>query len=101
MWNSWRDLGEKHITCTYWGLKRLEYRGYDSSGIAFQITENQLVKNVGRVAGLSKKLTQKINAIWVWHEVGNTWTPSTKMPIHRQATTYMLCTMALLKIISS
>ena len=39
------------------GLRRLEYRGYDSSGIAFQNNgKTRLVKNVGRVAGLSKKI---------------------------------------------
>ena len=42
------------------GLKRLEYRGYDSSGIAFQNNgKTRLVKNVGRVAGLSKKINLK------------------------------------------
>jgi len=40
------------------GLKRLEYRGYDSAGIAL-IKENepfQVVKQTGRVLGLSKKI---------------------------------------------
>ena len=42
------------------GLRRLEYRGYDSSGIAFQNNgKTRLVKNVGRVAGLSKKINLK------------------------------------------
>ncbi len=42
------------------GIKRLEYRGYDSAGIAFHNNgTTKLIKNVGRVAGLSKKLNLK------------------------------------------
>jgi glucosamine--fructose-6-phosphate aminotransferase (isomerizing) len=40
------------------GLKRLEYRGYDSSGIAILTKDNQIFcqKEVGKVAQLEKKL---------------------------------------------
>ena len=55
------------------GLKRLEYRGYDSAGIAvlenpdsrFQIPHSKkrmlVVKSVGKVAELEKKVSEKIN----------------------------------------
>ena len=39
------------------GLKRLEYRGYDSAGIALQNTTNEeltVVHRVGKVAGLAE-----------------------------------------------
>jgi glucosamine--fructose-6-phosphate aminotransferase (isomerizing) len=40
------------------GLKRLEYRGYDSAGVAVQSKDNRLerVRKVGKVAELSKAL---------------------------------------------
>lgn len=43
------------------GLKRLEYRGYDSSGIAVLDGSLQTVKSVGKIANLDEKLQyQKI-----------------------------------------
>ncbi len=42
------------------GLKRLEYRGYDSAGMAIADGENNfLVKAVGRVANLENKIGEK------------------------------------------
>ena len=42
------------------GLHRLEYRGYDSAGIAYRTEENvSLVKSLGRVHDLEKKLDKK------------------------------------------
>ena len=42
------------------GLHRLEYRGYDSAGIAYKEEENvSLVKSLGRVHDLEKKLDRK------------------------------------------
>ena len=40
------------------GLKRLEYRGYDSSGVAILTKDNKVFckKEVGKVAELEKKL---------------------------------------------
>ena len=39
------------------GLKRLEYRGYDSAGVAFFHQEEiKLQKSVGRIQELEKKL---------------------------------------------
>ncbi|MFM7240988.1 MAG: glutamine--fructose-6-phosphate transaminase (isomerizing) [Opitutia bacterium] len=45
------------------GLKRLEYRGYDSAGLALQ-TGDRLValKSVGKVAGLAEKTRQALTA---------------------------------------
>ncbi|HBM16574.1 MAG TPA: glutamine--fructose-6-phosphate transaminase (isomerizing) [Lentisphaeria bacterium] len=43
------------------GLKRLEYRGYDSSGIAFiENNEIRVIKEVGKVATLLKTISQEI-----------------------------------------
>ena len=40
------------------GLKRLEYRGYDSAGIAIINEKLQVIKSVGRVRVLEEKLAQ-------------------------------------------
>ena len=45
------------------GLKRLEYRGYDSAGVAFKKNGSiDVVKNAGRVQQLEKKLSLKQNS---------------------------------------
>ena len=45
------------------GLKHLEYRGYDSSGIAFIKNNNiKSYKKEGKVSELAKSLDQKLNA---------------------------------------
>ena len=47
------------------GLKRLEYRGYDSAGIALQNTTNEeltVVHRVGKVAGLAEAVEYLNNA---------------------------------------
>ena len=45
------------------GLRRLEYRGYDSAGIAFKKNGTiDIVKNAGRVEQLAKKLKLKENS---------------------------------------
>ena len=39
------------------GLKKLEYRGYDSAGMAFKNEDNiQIIKSVGKIANLEEKL---------------------------------------------
>jgi glucosamine--fructose-6-phosphate aminotransferase (isomerizing) len=44
------------------GLKRLEYRGYDSAGIAlYDGTDIQLAKTKGKVADLEERVAQKIS----------------------------------------
>ena len=44
------------------GLKRLEYRGYDSAGVAFKKNGSiSVTKNLGRVNQLTKKLNLKTN----------------------------------------
>ena len=49
------------------GLKRLEYRGYDSSGLAVLTKNNtfQRARSVGKVDKLEKNLTTRKN-ITVW-----------------------------------
>ena len=51
------------------GLKRLEYRGYDSAGVALlKGTELNTVKAVGKVANLKRHLTmQQLMALQVSH----------------------------------
>jgi glucosamine--fructose-6-phosphate aminotransferase (isomerizing) len=45
------------------GLRRLEYRGYDSAGVAFKKNGTiDIVKNAGRVEQLAKKLKLKENS---------------------------------------
>ena len=50
-------VGKNAIKYTMMGLKNLEYRGYDSSGIAY-IKNNDIVikKEVGRITKLDKEL---------------------------------------------
>ncbi|MCA9307613.1 MAG: glutamine--fructose-6-phosphate aminotransferase, partial [Phycisphaerales bacterium] len=43
------------------GLKRLEYRGYDSAGLALMNGDLQIVKAVGRVANLEAKVAKTKN----------------------------------------
>lgn len=52
-------LGEKNVENTLLeGLKRLEYRGYDSSGIALvESGKIKLTKSLGRIKNLEEKLT--------------------------------------------
>ena len=38
------------------GLKNLEYRGYDSSGIAFMDNDIKIIKSVGKIKNLEDKL---------------------------------------------
>ena len=50
----------KNILVT--GLKRMEYRGYDSSGVALEVGEGtaahlDVIRRVGKVAGLESELT--------------------------------------------
>ena len=45
------------------GLRRLEYRGYDSAGVAFKKNGSiEVVKNAGRVEQLAKKIKLKENS---------------------------------------
>ena len=42
------------------GLKKLEYRGYDSSGIAIKGNNNiQIIKSTGRISELEKKIKEE------------------------------------------
>lgn len=57
-------IGKNAVQKSICGLERLEYRGYDSAGIAY-INGNgeiKVVKNVGRVSGLKNKLKEKIES---------------------------------------
>ena len=58
------------------GLKRLEYRGYDSAGVALLNSGLQLIKTKGKVADLEIKAQQnnRIWYAWDWaYTLGYTW----------------------------
>ena len=45
------------------GLKKLEYRGYDSSGIAYlKNDEINLIKSVGQIKNLQEKITDNLQS---------------------------------------
>ena len=46
------------------GLKCLEYRGYDSAGIALARDQIQIVKSVGKVSNLEDKIKSKNKTIF-------------------------------------
>ena len=53
-------LGDKNIVNeVLYGLKTLEYRGYDSAGIALHDKKLLIIKDKGRVKNLEKKLSKK------------------------------------------
>jgi glucosamine--fructose-6-phosphate aminotransferase (isomerizing) len=53
----------KILSLTIDGLKRLEYRGYDSAGICINTTDgsNIIVKSIGNVSNLNKKIESQNN----------------------------------------
>lgn len=63
-------VGKKHnaIDVLIVGLKSLEYRGYDSAGVAF-VTQNQIKveKEVGRVKNLEEKIKREQTSIGIAH----------------------------------
>ena len=54
-----KDKDTLHILID--GLKALEYRGYDSSGIAYKTKDINIVKSVGKISELEKKIDYDIN----------------------------------------
>ena len=58
------------------GLKRLEYRGYDSAGIALLDGGLKVYKKKGKVTDLEETLIGKRPArqYWYWaYKMGNAW----------------------------
>ena len=60
------------------GLKRLEYRGYDSSGVAiFNGSNIETCKSKGKISKLEKQLKKKKKSEWFFgnwsYQMGNTW----------------------------
>lgn len=59
---------EKTISILIEGLKALEYRGYDSAGIAYQKDNKiQIVKAVGRLENLEKQVKREDTTIGIGH----------------------------------
>ena len=61
MWNSRLYRSKESLPHSYQGLKRLEYRGYDSAGVALISDDRQLnvYKTKGKVSDLETFVTQK------------------------------------------
>ena len=56
------------------GLRKLEYRGYDSAGLAFLNPKLERLRSVGRVAELAAQAAGKSAGI------GTEWVPARRMP---------------------
>ena len=72
-------VGKNAISKTMTGLKSLEYRGYDSSGIAY-VSNNKITikKEAGKIANLDKSLDYAVDANlaiahtrWATHGIAN------------------------------
>ena len=59
---------ENAVEITIGGLEKLEYRGYDSAGIAYQTNQCLTVcKEKGRVSALKNKLVDAKSSIAIGH----------------------------------
>lgn len=59
---------EKTISVLIEGLKALEYRGYDSAGIAYQYKNKvKCIKSVGRLSNLEQKIKQEDTILGIGH----------------------------------
>ena len=58
-------IGEKNpIEVLINGLKNLEYRGYDSAGIALKNeSQIQVIKSVGKIANLEEKIKNETDPV--------------------------------------
>ena len=59
--------GNNAVATTIEGLKRLEYRGYDSCGVAFKNTAVEIIKTKGYVSVLSEKVRGVSSKICMGH----------------------------------
>ena len=60
---------EKTISILITGLKALEYRGYDSAGIAYQKNNKiKVIKSVGRLEQLEKKVKLENTVLGIGHK---------------------------------
>ncbi len=62
MWNRWIYRSEKVVPILLAGLKRLEYRGYDSAGIAFlENGDLHVIKKAGKLRHLEDTVNTILN----------------------------------------